>query len=101
MRPEPTTPIVRRGEDAWGRAAGRTPAVLGTPVGHPLRGYPASVAGPAKAHCYHAPPPPPPPPPPEKPPPPNPLPPHEPEEPPERGTAVNDCPIDDIVWSRP
>ena len=21
MRPEPTTPIVRRGEDAWGRAA--------------------------------------------------------------------------------
>ena len=38
---------VRRGEDGWGGAAGRPPAVLGTPVGHPLRGYPASVAGPA------------------------------------------------------
>ena len=31
-------------------AAGRSPAAPGTPIGHPLRGYPASVAGPVESH---------------------------------------------------
>ena len=33
-----------------GRVAGRSPMASGTPVGHPLRGYTASVAGPTSNH---------------------------------------------------
>ena len=48
-RPQPTTPIVRRGEDGWGGAAGRVPhgARHFPRRPPPMAGVPASVAGPA------------------------------------------------------
>ena len=54
-RPEPTTAIVRRGEDGWGRGAGRRLCLAALPSATTASAVvPASVAGPAKLDYYPA-----------------------------------------------
>ena len=52
-RPEPTTAIVRRGEDGWGRGAGRRLRLAALPSATTASAVvPASVAGPAELDHY-------------------------------------------------